>query len=60
MSERVRGAKWVGLHFFTKIIFVTRLGLRPSSECTVHARYRVYIYSNSKYDAIFGIGFGGY
>ena len=41
---RVDGAKSVGLHFFTKIIFVTqRFGLSPSSECTVHIRYRVYI-----------------
>ena len=47
---RIDGAKWDGLHFFTKIIFVTEpLGLRPSSECTVHTRYS--LYSNSKYDA---------
>ena len=44
ISVKSKGTKWVGLHFFTKLIFVTqRFGLRPSSECTVHTRYRVYI-----------------
>ena len=49
---RVAGVKWVRLHFFTKKIFVTRFSLRPSSECRVHTRYRVYIYTNSQYDAM--------